>query len=62
MDSRTRGVLQGAREGLAQGQSVSVRHILAQIVATVLTPTQGEMEQLVNANTPDEWDQITRGA
>jgi len=62
MDSRTRGVLQGVRADLATGQSISVRHILTQIGATALAPSQGELEQLVNANTPDEWDQITRDA
>jgi len=62
IDSRTRGVLQGVRADLAKGQSISVRHILAQIGARALTPNPGELDQLVNANTPAEWDQITRGA
>ena len=62
IDSRTRGVLQGVRADLAKGQSISVRHILAQIGARALTPNPGELDQLVNANTPTEWDQITRGA
>jgi len=62
LDSHTRGVLQGVSASLAKGQSISVRHILAQIGATAVTPTPGELDQLVNANTPDEWDKITREA
>ena len=36
--------------------------LLAQIGATAVTPTPGELDQLVNANTPDDWDKITREA
>ena len=62
MDSAARAVLQRVGDGLAQGQSISVRLILAQIGARALTPSPGELGQLVNANTPDEWDEIARGA
>lgn len=62
LDSPTRAVLERARAALAKGESVSVRHILAQAGAMSLTPRAPEQEHLVNANTPEEWDKISRGA
>lgn len=62
MDSATRAVIQRVGDGLEQGQSISVRHVLAQIGARALAPSPDEQRQLVNANTPDAWDEITRGA
>jgi molybdopterin-guanine dinucleotide biosynthesis protein A len=61
LDTDARAVLARVGKKLAAGESVAVRQVLEMLGSTALTPEQGEEEQLMNANTPAEWDQLVRG-
>jgi molybdenum cofactor guanylyltransferase len=62
MDSRARSVLERAKNRLLDGQSVAVHEVLAQLEADALPPSAGERKQLVNANTPEEWEELAEHA
>lgn len=58
MDRATRGTLERIGERLSAGESLSVRQVLALIAARALAPQATERAQLVNANTPHEWERL----
>ncbi len=59
MDNATRDVLERMGERLSAGKSISVHHVLELLEADTLSPDAAERAQLVNANTREEWDQLT---
>jgi molybdopterin-guanine dinucleotide biosynthesis protein A len=60
LDTDARAVLDRVGKKLAAGESIAVRQVLEMLGSTALTPDQSEEEQLVNANTPAEWEQLVR--
>lgn len=62
MDNRARSILERAKGKLMGGESVAVHEVLTQLEADALAPTTAESEQLVNANTPEEWAQLAAQA
>jgi molybdopterin-guanine dinucleotide biosynthesis protein A len=60
MDRVTRDTLERRGERLAAGESVSVHSILDALNAERLDPDAAERDQLVNANTPEEWERLVR--
>jgi molybdopterin-guanine dinucleotide biosynthesis protein A len=58
LDSPTRDVLRHMGERLRAGESVSVRRVLDLIGADALVADQNEKARLVNANTPQEWEEM----
>lgn len=58
-DARSISVFTGVRARLSAGESVPVRQVLRLLEATELQPSAAEKDQLVNANTPQDWRHLT---
>lgn len=55
LDTHVRTYAGDVARRLAAGDSISLYHVLEDLQATVLTPSEAERAQLVNANTPSDW-------
>ncbi len=58
LDETTRAALARAEARLKAGESIAVHQVLGLLDAKPLDVDPSELEQLVNANTPEEWAQI----
>lgn len=58
LDRAARDVLDRASRRLAAGESISVRDILASLGAVALKLEKNEQDQLLNANTPEDWRRL----